>query len=192
LVFRAPLVPAEAAAGAVQRVAGMTVAPPAQWRLVVGEVPGASGKEPAEVAVHAAEHEVKSETAERMNAMVLENMKHTPGVSTGPVPDGDRVPAGACPACGRPFLPGMKFCGVCGAKLPGGQGTGQAHPGNTCPAFGKEFSPGKTFCGGCGAKLPSPVHESATRDQNTCPACGSETGPGKKFCGACGHVLDER
>lgn len=97
-------------------------------RFPAGE-PG-TGRDQAGTTVQATENEAKSEMVERMDAMVWENMKQTPGVSTGPVPDSDRVPGGACPTCGRPFLPGMKFCGVCGARLRVTKGTGPVHPGN--------------------------------------------------------------
>ncbi len=49
---------------------------------------------------------------------------------------------GACPACGEPLRPGVKFCESCGA------------PVRQAPAFctqcGSQLTPGTRFCGSCG------------------------------------------
>src|SRR5687767_13570342 len=47
-----------------------------------------------------------------------------------------------CPHCKFDSLPGMKFCGQCGAKL-----------SPRCPRCGTENPPGFKFCGECGASL---------------------------------------
>ena len=56
-----------------------------------------------------------------------------------------------CPSCQAETLPGMKFCGNCGTRLPA-----------LCPGCGAEVVPGFKFCGECGTPLaaaaaPAPV-----------------------------------
>lgn len=47
-----------------------------------------------------------------------------------------------CPSCQTESLPGMKFCGNCGFRLPA-----------LCPGCGAEVAPGFKFCGECGTPL---------------------------------------
>jgi class 3 adenylate cyclase/tetratricopeptide (TPR) repeat protein len=47
-----------------------------------------------------------------------------------------------CPSCQAETVPGMKFCGNCGTKLPA-----------LCPGCGTEVLPGFKFCGECGTPL---------------------------------------
>ncbi|HEX3527763.1 MAG TPA: adenylate/guanylate cyclase domain-containing protein [Thermoanaerobaculia bacterium] len=56
----------------------------------------------------------------------------------------------ACLQCGFDSLPGMKFCGQCGAKLAA-----------LCPRCGSESPPGFKFCGECGSPLGAPRPEAS-------------------------------
>lgn len=76
-----------------------------------------------------------------------------------------------CPNCGKPLRPGAKFCGNCGATLPGGaaarppRAAAPAPPDHTpCPQCGKPVRVGARFCAHCGQAIgpgdqPKPAAE---------------------------------
>ena len=51
----------------------------------------------------------------------------------------------ACPNCGAPASPDLRFCGACGSSLE-----------RTCPSCGQTWAPSFRFCGNCGTPLASP------------------------------------
>jgi len=59
-----------------------------------------------------------------------------------------------CPGCGRPIVPGNKFCRSCGAPV---GATAPVTPGPPSPAVctgcGNPIRPGAKFCAKCGKKL---------------------------------------
>lgn len=63
----------------------------------------------------------------------------------------------ACPNCGAPTTPDLRFCGACGASLE-----------RTCPSCGERWAPSFRFCGNCGTSLVS----STTRVGEPTPIAG--------------------
>ena len=53
----------------------------------------------------------------------------------------------SCPACGRAYQPGDRFCVRCGHDLPGEK---VASPGPTCPSCGADIHAEDQFCAKCG------------------------------------------
>ena len=51
-----------------------------------------------------------------------------------------------CPACGAEVKEGMKFCGMCGAKM-------DVNQPKFCPNCGSKLAEGTKFCGNCGNKV---------------------------------------
>jgi hypothetical protein len=164
----------------------LVIRPPAQWKVVVGDL--ASAK--ADNAVREAVGNVIQRGQEKVKTEIERKMDDVPAGTPPPV---QHSPAGSgtllsCPSCGGPVHGREKFCGSCGAKLvapaPGSKPAGTA---GGCPACGAPTIPGKKFCGSCGAKLSqsSPVPQ-PDAPAARCPACGAPTTPGKGFCGSCG------
>ena len=56
-----------------------------------------------------------------------------------------------CPACGRGYHVGDRFCVHWGGNLPGSQG-GTAEP--VCPSCGSPVKDGDRFCARCGHSMP--------------------------------------
>jgi membrane protease subunit (stomatin/prohibitin family) len=96
-----------------------------------------------------------------------------------------------CQSCGKPVLPGSKFCAHCGDPY---------HP---CPKCKADNLPDAEICGKCGTDLGKPCKQCGTtvsKDVKFCPECGTsmlltcgqckhEVKPGQKFCLECGHKL---
>ena len=61
----------------------------------------------------------------------------------------------ACPNCGAPTPPDLRFCGACGASLE-----------RACPSCGQSWAPSFRFCGNCGTPLGS------ASDAGPAPAAG--------------------
>jgi predicted amidophosphoribosyltransferase len=86
-----------------------------------------------------------------------------PAQSTVPVTDGDidravrhfrhaRSQSGlSCPACGKGYQAGDRFCVRCGAKLPEGPAAASTDP--LCPACGAAIHKGDQFCAKCGHSM---------------------------------------
>jgi len=68
----------------------------------------------------------------------------------------DAATTSTCPGCGRPIVPGKKFCRNCGAPVsvpaPAAPATTVPLP-PACTACGNPLRPGAKFCGKCGKKL---------------------------------------
>lgn len=58
-----------------------------------------------------------------------------------------------CPACGRSYQAGDRFCVHCGGNLPGTQ---EQTAGPACPSCGSAIKDGDRFCAKCGHSLPAP------------------------------------
>ena len=56
-----------------------------------------------------------------------------------------------CPACGRTYQAGDRFCVRCGADLPLVE---TAEGGRICPSCGTALREGDVFCSRCGHRLP--------------------------------------
>jgi hypothetical protein len=183
-------------AGTVARTARdlstITIRPPAQWKVVVGEILPVAGKKAVDAAVSTAGQKVTGE----VSRVVTEHLRDASQTS---VPESfvpHQAPPGAtsgmlCPACGKPLIPGNTFCGSCGARIDEERKPAPALS-PVCPSCGKPVITGKKFCGSCGAKIgetAKPV--SAPPLQPVCPSCGRPVGPGKKFCGSCGAKIGE-
>jgi uncharacterized OB-fold protein len=187
-------------AGTIARTAKdlstITIRPPPQWKVVVGEVLPVAGRKAVDAAVSTAGQKVEQTVTEEVSRAVTE---HLGGAARAPVPESfvpeKGVPREAggvpCPSCGTRVSPGTRFCGSCGAKIEGSMTSSPAPPSTPlCPACGKPIIPGKKFCGSCGAKIEEIAKpESALPPQPVCPACGNPVIPGKKFCGSCGQKL---
>ena len=73
-----------------------------------------------------------------------------------------------CPACGKPYKEGARFCADCGKTLAA-----------VCPECGATLDQGAKFCQVCGEKL-----------QKTCE-CGAVLEPGANFCLNCGKAVSK-
>ncbi len=115
-----------------------------------------------------------------------------------PPADGDRrksadspqpapSPGKGCPSCGKPFVPGARFCTACGAGLPATPAGQASQAGPVCPACGKEYVAGRKFCTACGAGLPGEMESGG----NACPSCGRQVKPGSQYCASCGRKMGE-
>ena len=78
-----------------------------------------------------------------------------------------------CPTCGRPNVPGAKFCDACGKPM--------QLPAALCPSCKTPNGPGARFCSACGKPMAPPTA--------TCPFCNTENLAGAKFCSACGKPM---
>ena len=166
-------------AGTVARTARdlstITIRPPAEWKVVVGEVLPVAGKKVVDSAVSTAGQKVEQKVTEEVSRVVTE---HLGASSQTPVPE-SFVPHQAtltatsgvpCPSCGNPMIPGKKFCGSCGAGIDEGTKPAPA-PSHVCRSCGKPVIPGKKFCGSCGAKIGETAKPaSAPPPQPVCPA----------------------
>ena len=73
-----------------------------------------------------------------------------------------------CPNCGKPNVPGAKFCAECGGKMEVAQ--------VPCVKCGANLREGAKFCSECGA----------SQEKAKCANCQHELLPGAKFCPECG------
>ena len=73
-----------------------------------------------------------------------------------------------CPNCGKPNVPGAKFCAECGGKMEVAQ--------VPCVKCGANLREGAKFCSECGA----------SQEKAKCANCQHELAPGAKFCPECG------
>jgi len=164
-------------AGKIAQTAGelshVVIRPPAEWKVVVGEILPTTGQKMVDSAVVTAENRVQQQVQQKVQEEVVrqvsqmiskpepvavpESVVPSPAPpKTHPVSQQQATPAPACRKCGNPLKPGAKFCGVCGSA------TGAAGKGETmanvpqsqiCPSCGNSLTPGKKFCGSCGYKL---------------------------------------
>jgi uncharacterized OB-fold protein len=134
-----------------ESLAGIPASPPAEWKVVVGEVLPAAGQRAVEAAVEAGVTAAGRKVAGEAGRAVT---RHAGG-GWESVPRQAELPARpVCPSCGKTVLPGAKFCGSCGAKIAGDTKTSPAPSSRpVCPSCGQPVSPGAKFCGSCGHRL---------------------------------------
>lgn len=156
---------------------------------------------------------------EEANANITVLQAQAQQMKAGPPPPVSTAAGLTCPACGTPAVPGVRFCGNCGAEMPV-----QAPPAaqvSACPSCGKPVAPGARFCGECGqpiaaapaappaaapppAPAPPPVQVTAppppppppvSAPVPPPPAAGPDTVEAKpadkKKCPSCGTVVEE-
>ena len=138
-----------------ENLSTITIRPPAEWKVVVGEVIPVAGQKAVEAAVSTAEKKVVGEVSRVVTEHLSGAAKTPPQESVVPRQASPSSPEGLpCPSCGIPVVPGKKFCGSCGAKMEGDAKPTAVPPTQpVCPACGKAVIPGKKFCGTCGHKL---------------------------------------
>lgn len=160
-------------AGRIAETAGelsqVVIRPPAEWKVVVGDMLPVAGQKIAESAVTAAGAQVQQAVQQKVQEEVVRQVSKAVSkpVSESVVPDdasprqqqhgfrGGTSPAASCPNCGNPVRPGAKFCQVCGGATAaaGKADTVTNAPAVLCPSCGNALVPGKKFCGSCGYKL---------------------------------------
>jgi membrane protease subunit (stomatin/prohibitin family) len=87
---------------------------------------------------------------------------------TGQQQGGGAAATVPCPNCGKPNVPGAKFCAECGGKMEVAQ--------VPCVKCGANLREGAKFCSECGA----------SQEKAKCANCQHELLPGAKFCPECG------
>lgn len=112
--------------------------------------------------------------------------------------------AAACPHCGAPATPGLKFCGSCGKELAPPAPAAAA----TCAKCGSPAVQGVKFCAQCGtpvaaapaftpataappAPAPPPPPAAAAPPQAAAAAPTADTGSGSRKCASCSATVDE-
>ncbi len=83
-----------------------------------------------------------------------------------------------CPKCSKPVRIGAKFCGSCGAEMPGTIPLSQVNV--PIPTPEPEVEP---------APVPPAEMEEAVPAKPLCPHCGKEVREGAKFCNFCGKPI---
>jgi hypothetical protein len=180
------------------QASGIIIRPPAEWKVVVGEVLPTVGQKMVESAVITAEQHVQQQVQQKVQDEVVRQVSQVlsqpkkdaagqhadkPAVFSKKEPATVQPLLPVCPSCGKSLAPGKKFCGSCGAPV-GARLKGSTTP--VCPSCGRAIVPGKKFCGSCGATLGNVTSVS---QPSACPSCGKPLTPGKKFCSSCGHKL---
>ncbi len=172
----------ESAVGKVQQVANFVVSPPAEWRVVIGELPEdiagrltGMGEDMVARSAEAARQKVEAAVSSKIEEVVKETVSPTPvQIRREELVPKSGTGENICPACGKPVKPGAKFCGSCGAKqeiLP------------LCPRCGAPMKGG--ICEICNKAIM--VNE--TPPPRICPHCGSPLGQQAKFCKSCGKSV---
>jgi len=149
-----------------EEISQVVIRPPAEWKVVVGDMLPAAGGKMVESAVTAAGTQVQQQVQQKVQEVVTQKVSDMvsskgpePPESLVPVtPSGQqqpsaRQPAGsvsACQRCGNPLKPGAKFCNSCGSAVSGLQKTVSVM---VCPSCGEPLTPGKKFCRSCGHKM---------------------------------------
>lgn len=111
-----------------QEPLNLKVSPPAQWEVLIGEVPSTT---------------ISAKTEEAMKGVLTKPPIPAPRVK---VPATPPLSGHVCPSCGSPVTPGKKFCGSCGAPV----GTGS--PGTrSCPKCRSPLALDAQFCDHCGS-----------------------------------------
>jgi hypothetical protein len=160
-------------AGKIAQTAGeisqVVIRPPAEWKVVVGDMLPTTGQKMVESAVAKAEQQVQQQVQQKVQEEVVKQVSKvvskqepapesfvptvTPSEARAPPP----LSSGpACSKCGKPIKPGAKFCGSCGAACVIGapaENVVKAPAAPVCPSCGNPLAPGKKFCGSCGWKI---------------------------------------
>mgnify|MGYP001420769529 CR=1 FL=1 len=144
-----------------RQLSTITIRPPAEWKVVVGEILPVAGQKVADTVVSTAKQQVEQKVREEVSKQITEKIgtqKKPEAVPQESVVAQGEVPAvtpgTACPSCGKFVKPGAKFCGSCGARM--GERASPppaAPPSPGCPRCGAAIVAGKKFCGSCGQKL---------------------------------------
>jgi predicted RNA-binding Zn-ribbon protein involved in translation (DUF1610 family) len=157
-------------AGKIAQTAGelsqVVIRPPAEWKVVVGDMLPVAGQRMVESAVVTAEthvqqqvqQKVQEEVTRRVSDMVSKKVPEPPESlvpvtqSYQPQPSAPQPSSSVvtCPSCGNLLKSGAKFCNSCGSVL---AGTPKTVSVTVCPSCGKPLTPGKKFCRSCGNKL---------------------------------------
>jgi len=87
----------------------------------------------------------------------------------------------ACPKCGQPLRPGVRFCGNCGSPVSVGlpQAAAAQVPqagDNLCPHCGKPVRSGAKFCSNCGKVIEQPAAQPVS-PQKVEPASAGQAPP---------------
>ena len=172
---------------AADRFSQIIVRPPAEWKVVVGEMVPQLANEAVDKVVTTAVSQAQGKVQERVQQEITSRVgdvdQNTYPDSATPPP---APPGQSCQSCGFRSPPGNKFCGSCGVAL-GGQPVQAFAPASlACSSCGTPVVPGKKFCGKCGTPVIYSMQQPQFQGGNNCPQCGTPVVPGKKFCGKCG------
>lgn len=157
-------------AGKIAQTAGelsqVVIRPPAEWKVVVGDMLPTAGQKMVESAVVTAENQVQQQVQQKVQEAVTRKVSEIvsdkvpePPESLVPAsPSSQRQPSApqpsgsvsTCPRCGNLLKSGAKFCNSCGSVI---AGTPKTVSVPVCPSCGKPLTLGKKFCASCGNKL---------------------------------------
>jgi uncharacterized Zn finger protein (UPF0148 family) len=145
-----------------KQLSTITIRPPAEWKVVVGEVLPVAGQKVVDTAVSTAKQQVEQKVRGEVSKQITEKIG-TQKKSEAVVPREsvvaqqripDTMPGPPCPSCGKQGKSGAKFCGSCGARMGVSASSPPAAPHSpACPRCGAAIAVGKKFCGSCGQKL---------------------------------------
>lgn len=137
-----------AAVRAAGEVKEFVIAPPARWKVVIGDrLPGA-GEAAMEKAADSVMQKAGGSVAgelEKAAHDVLARPQASDGTARAQPPAPENQ---GCPVCRSPVNAGVKFCGSCGAPI----GPARKQEAPSCPHCGSPVRPGVKFCGSCGQK----------------------------------------
>jgi predicted amidophosphoribosyltransferase len=182
---------------ATDQISKFIVRPPAEWRVVVGEMLPVAGQQIAEATISAASRQIQMKVTEEITKKLEDKQedplsKMIPNVGTpATVPPMPEKSGEYCPVCNNPVKPNAKFCKGCGSPLsqpePSPQISTETLNSTLCLVCRSPLTPGAKFCYSCGTKVgstsPSTQMESTAI---TCKSCGSPLKEGAKFCKFCG------
>lgn len=142
-----------------EKVSSFIVRPPAEWKVVVGEMLPVAGQQIAEATISTASQQVQKKVMEEITQKMEEKQenplpKMTPNMGTPPIiPPMPERSGECCSACNSPLKPGAKFCSKCGAKT-GLTSRSVAEPNlHICQTCKSPIRPGAKFCRKCGTKV---------------------------------------
>lgn len=185
---------AESLAEKVQTLSTLTIQPPVEWSVFVGDIDSEAGRKALERMFSetqgTVEERIRQEVSTRVDDVIEKTRENIPVPFQQPASPSSTAEV-VCPSCGKPVLPGKKFCGNCGA--PAEPLVTMKPPDSSrmmCPKCEILVAPGKKFCGRCGTPVvPQAKVDVSVPKAPVCPKCGSPVTPGKKFCGSCGGKL---
>lgn len=178
-----------------RQLSTITIRPPAEWKVVVGEVLPVAGQKVVDTAVSTAKQQVEQKVRGEVTKQITEKigtlkkpLEGVPQERVVPSPAGSPANSGgSLREGGSPHVTPQERPG--GAVPPEQTAPGTV-PHAVCPYCGTPVKSGVKFCGSCGARMGgSPPVSPATPPSPTCPGCGAAIVAGKKFCGMCGQKL---
>lgn len=188
---------------ATDQISKFIVRPPAEWKVVVGEMMPAAGQVIAETAIHTAGQKIQ----EKVTEVVSEKLDNSGDLSeqisrsTGPIVPENTVnhtskipedPGQFCVKCNSPVISGSKFCKNCGAQIksPLSDSRIQTSSSNAlfCSSCQAPLTNEMKFCKKCGKKVEivNNTMKGVNSTDKLCPSCGSVAAVGVKFCKNCG------